>query len=76
MKKIKLLMILLISTIFISCSPLESYRKVISVEDKKVENVRVTTYEDGTTKVENLDFIRWQESRERDRKKKERRDRR
>lgn len=75
MKRIKLLMILMISLIFISCGNLEPYKKVVSVEDKVAENIRITTYEDGSTKVENLGFIKLQERQEREEKKSDRRER-
>ncbi|UUV18737.1 hypothetical protein NRK67_15835 [Fusobacteria bacterium ZRK30] len=75
MKKIKFLMILLISLIFISCGNLEPYKKIVSVEDKKTENIRITTYEDGSTKVENLGFIKLQERQEREERKSDRRER-
>lgn len=75
MKKIKFLMILLISLIFISCGNLEPYKKIVSVEDKTTENLRITTYEDGSTKVEDLDFIKIKERQERENKKNDRRER-
>ena len=75
MKKIKFLMILLISLIFISCGNLEPYKKIVSVEDKTTENIRVTTYEDGSTRVEDLDFIKIKERQERENKKSDRRER-
>ncbi|WP_028855432.1 hypothetical protein [Psychrilyobacter atlanticus] len=75
MKKIKFLMILLISLIFISCGNLEPYKKIVSVEDKTTENIRVTTYEDGSIRVEDLDFIKIKERQERENKKSDRRER-
>lgn len=75
MKKIKFLMVLIVSLIFISCGNLEPYKKVVSVEDKPVENIRITTYEDGSTKVENLGFIKIKERQERENRKNDRRER-
>lgn len=75
MKKIKFLMILMISLIFISCGNLEPYKKIVSVEDNTIENIRITTYEDGTTKVENLGFIKMKERQEREDRKNDRRER-
>jgi len=73
MTRIKLLMLLIISMLFISCGNLEPYKKIVLVEDKQVENIRVTTYEDGTTKVENLGFIKMKERQEREDRKSDRR---
>jgi len=70
MKEIKYLMILLISIVFIGCSNFQPTKKVVSVEYKEGNTIMVTTYEDGTTKVENLEYLRWQ------REKEDRRDRR
>jgi hypothetical protein len=76
MKRVRFLMILVISMIFISCGNLEPYKKIVSVEDKAIENIRITTYEDGSTKVESLDFIKWEERRERESDRRDRLDRR
>ncbi|MGB6128316.1 MAG: hypothetical protein WBG30_06155 [Psychrilyobacter sp.] len=73
MTKIKLLILLIISTFFISCGNLEPYKKILSVEDKQTENIRLTTYEDGTTKVENLGFMKMKERQEREDRKKDKR---
>ncbi|MGB6128318.1 MAG: hypothetical protein WBG30_06165 [Psychrilyobacter sp.] len=57
-------MILLISIIFIGCSNFQPAKKVISVEYKEGNTIVVTTYEDGSTKVENLEYLRWQRDKE------------
>lgn len=64
MKIFKYLMILLISTIFIGCSNFQPAKKVVSVEYKEANTIKVTTYEDGSTKVENMDFLRYQREQE------------
>lgn len=64
MKKIKYLMILLISIIFIGCSNFQPAKKVISVEYKEGNTIMITTYEDGSTKIENLEYLRWQRDKE------------
>jgi len=64
MKKIKYLMILLISIVFIGCSNFQPAKKIVSVEYKDGNKIMVTTYEDGTTKVENLEYLRWQRDKE------------
>lgn len=75
MRKIKFLMVLMISLIFISCGNLEPYKKIVSVEDNATENIRITTYEDGSTKVENLGFIKMKERQDRENRKSDRRER-
>ncbi|MEI6857512.1 hypothetical protein [Psychrilyobacter sp.] len=70
MKMLKYLMILVISTIFIGCSNFQPAKKVISIEYSESDKTIVTTYEDGSTKVENLGYLRWQRDRD------DRRDRR
>jgi len=70
MKKIKYLIILLISIVFIGCSNFQPAKKVVSIEYKENNTIMVTTYEDGSTKVENLEYLKWQREKEdrRDRK--------
>lgn len=73
MKIFKYLMILVISIIFIGCSNLQSPKKVVSVEYSENNKIMVTTYEDGSTKVENINLLRSQSDR--DDKKDDRKDR-
>lgn len=64
MKIFKYLMVLAISTIFIGCSNFQPAKKVVSVEYSKNNETIVTTYEDGSTKVENVKFLEWQRDKE------------
>lgn len=64
MKVFKYLILLLISIIFIGCSNFQPAKKVVSVEYKEANTVMVTTYEDGSTKVENLEYLKWQRDKE------------
>lgn len=73
MKTFKYLILLLISIIFIGCSNFQPAKKVVSVEYKENNKIMVTTYEDGSTKVENMDFLRYQ--REQEKRRDDRRDR-
>ena len=73
MKIFKCLILLLISTIFIGCSNFQPAKKIVSVEYKEANTIMVTTYEDGSTKVENLEYLRWQ--RDKDDRRDDRRDR-
>ena len=64
MKIFKYLMILIISIIFIGCSNFQPAKEIVSIEYKEGNTVMVTTYKDGSTKVENLEYLRWQRDRE------------
>jgi hypothetical protein len=64
MKIFKYLMIATISMFFFSCTNYQPAKKIVSVEYLKGNTIMVTTYEDGSTKIENLDFIRYQNDRD------------
>lgn len=74
MKMLKCLIILVMSTIFIGCSNFQPTKKVVSVEYSESNKIMVTTYEDGSTKVENIDYLGWKNTQEQ--RKDDRRDRR
>lgn len=64
MKKSKYLIIVLISAIFMGCSNFQPVKKIVSVEYSENNKIITTTYEDGSTKIENVDFLRYQRERE------------
>ncbi|MCS5421038.1 MULTISPECIES: hypothetical protein [Psychrilyobacter] len=74
MKKFKYLMTLVISTIFIGCSNFQPPKKVVSVEYSKDNKAIVTTYEDGSTMVENVEFLKWKNKNNQEQRKDDRRD--
>lgn len=64
MKIFKLLILLLISIVFISCSNYQPAKKIAFVEYKENDTIKVTTYVDGTNKVENMDYLRWKSDKD------------
>ncbi len=66
MKLLKLTIIAISSIILVSCSNYQSPKTPVSVRYEDNGTIRVTTYEDGSEKVENLRYLRFKDEHERD----------